>query len=159
MCQHWQPQGRGVFYMRWNRMGILLLGMVMAFSWAGNLYAAGCSDSVMLTEEANFSNDASVLPEAVKAALLDEVLYMQSAKLTHHDNKAYVILSLGLCRSTGYNLTVTNARLKDGQLVVWVQTERPSSEDFIGWIITQPMKIFSMPDEDQKVKNLTVIYN
>lgn len=146
--------------MRLNHIRRLLLGIIVSFCWVGSTVSYAYelnplnqnTDPIIFTEESTF-------PESVENALLDEVLYQQSAKLVHYNEKAYVVLSLGWCNSTGYDIYVTRAELKDTQLIVWAKVQRPAPGSFVGWGYTLPMKIISVPNTNQQIQHLTVIYN
>lgn len=140
--------------MRWTRTNVLLLAMVLACALVGNAtsYANELTDSIIFTEE-------TIYPEDVENALTDdELLEQQSAKIIQANKKAYVILSLGWKPSTGYTIDVTNAKIKNDQLIVWATVHHPSN-DFVGYVFTVPMKIISVPDSNQQLKHLTVIYS
>lgn len=139
--------------MRWKHTRLLILVMVFFSSFLGSelSYARELPAPIIFTEEECY-------PQDVENALTDDILYQQGAKLVQVNNKAYVILSLGLRRSTGYNIEITKATLKNGQLIIWA-TEHAPSGDFVGWVFTNPRKIISVPDEGLEVKHLTVIYN
>lgn len=146
--------------MKWQQMSILFLGVIVSLCGAvGSPSYAKTIQPSHQNEDAIIFEEELVYPEVVENALQDDILTQQSAKLVHHNDKAYIILSLGWRNNTGYSLNVSRAELKGNQLLVWAAVTRPAPGDFVAWVYWIPMKVISVPNNGAQVQHLTVIYN
>jgi hypothetical protein len=132
---------------------MFLLGLMMLWSFAGSLitYASTLTPSLITV------TDELLLSQSVQDAMLDQDLNHQGAKFTHSEENAYVILSLGWCFSTGYDIQVEKAEIVGDRLIVTAKKIAPTKDTLVCWVLNKPMRVLTVPDAHHNIKNFTAV--
>ncbi|MFC4075892.1 protease complex subunit PrcB family protein [Salinithrix halophila] len=63
--------------------------------------------------------------------------------------KTYVILSLGLRPTSGYDLELLQAIRHGSSILIWTREIRPSEDEFVAPVLTTPVKVISFKGQGQ----------